>query len=62
MSRMNSRAKREVFQNIDSLDRLIYVIIEILKINMGNGIYERANLYFQKIRNSIEVYYFYQIL
>ena len=32
----------------DSLDRLIYGIIEILKINMGNGIYERANLYFQQ--------------
>jgi len=37
-----------IFQNIDSLDRLIYGIIEILKINMGNGIYERANLYFQQ--------------
>jgi hypothetical protein len=59
---MNLRAKGEVFQGIDDLDRMIYVIIEILKINMGNGIYERANLYFQKIRNSIEVYYFYQIL
>jgi transposase-like protein len=37
-----------IFQNIDSLDRLIYGIIEILKINMGNGIYERANLYFRQ--------------
>jgi len=37
-----------IFQNIDSLDRLIYGIIEILKVNMGNGIYERANLYFQQ--------------
>jgi len=37
-----------IFQNIDSLDRLIYGIIEILKINMENGIYERANLYFQQ--------------
>jgi len=48
MSNMNSRAKGEVFQDIDDLDRLIYGIIEILKINMGNDIYERANLYFQQ--------------
>lgn len=37
-----------IFQNLDSLDRLIYGIIEILNINLGYGIYERANLYFQQ--------------
>jgi len=37
-----------MFQNLDSLDRLIYGIIEILNINLGNGIYERANLCFKQ--------------
>jgi len=35
-----------IFQNIDTLDGLLYDIIEILNINLRNGIYGRANLYF----------------
>ena len=35
MSNMLSRAKGEVFQGIDDLDRMIYGIIEILKNQYG---------------------------
>jgi len=37
-----------IFQSLDSLDRLINGIIEIVKLNLGNRIYERSNLYFQQ--------------